>query len=189
MTRVDKVFMLDASTRLNFDEMLTIYKSGTKILTFFPKKKKKKPKMKGKKLTFPQPLRSFSFLSTKTSSRKPKLLGYTRIPVWEGHRQNIIGILYTKDLILVDPDDEVEVRAIVALQGCGGGGNAGGIGSDGVQYILDVTPLNEVFKLFKTCGTHLMARSIFFFLRVRTMSARRQREKKKLTFLSLFLSL
>ena len=28
MTRVDKVFMLDASTRLNFDEMLTIYKSG-----------------------------------------------------------------------------------------------------------------------------------------------------------------
>lgn len=28
MTRVDKVFTLDASTRLNFDEMLTIYKSG-----------------------------------------------------------------------------------------------------------------------------------------------------------------
>lgn len=116
MTRVDKVFTLDASTRLNFDEMLTIYKSG-----------------------------------------------YTRIPVYEGHRQNIIGILYTKDLILVDPDDEVEVRAIIALQGCAGG-NPGGIGSDGVQYILDVTPLNEVFKLFKTCGTHLMVRRrVFFF--------------------------
>ena len=35
MTRVDKVFMLDASTRLNFDEMLTIYKSGEKIFFFF----------------------------------------------------------------------------------------------------------------------------------------------------------
>ena len=82
--------------------------------------------------------------------------GYTRSPVWEGHRQNIIGILYTKDLILVDPDDEVEVRAIIALQNCAGGNLVGG--SDGVQYILDVTPLNEVFKLFKTCGTHLMVR-------------------------------
>ena len=35
MTRVDKVFMLDASTRLNFDEMLTIYKSGRFFFFFF----------------------------------------------------------------------------------------------------------------------------------------------------------
>ena len=98
MTRMDRVFALDAATRLTFDNMLSIYRSG-----------------------------------------------YTRIPVYDGHPQNIIGILYTKDLILIDPDDEVEVRAIVALQG-----------TDAVQFILDVTPLNEVFKLFKTCGTHLM---------------------------------
>lgn len=31
--------------------------------------------------------------------------GYTRIPVYEKHPQDIIGILYTKDLILVDPGD------------------------------------------------------------------------------------
>lgn len=98
MTRMDKVFALDAATRLNFDNMLAVYRSG-----------------------------------------------YTRIPVYDTHPQNIIGILYTKDLILIDPDDEVEVRAIVALQG-----------DAPVQFILDVTPLNEVFKLFKTCGTHLM---------------------------------
>ena len=98
MTRMDRVFALDSATRLTFDNMLSIYRSG-----------------------------------------------YTRIPVYDGHAQNIIGILYTKDLILIDPDDEVEVRAIVALQG-----------TDAVQFILDVTPLNEVFKLFKTCGTHLM---------------------------------
>ena len=29
--------------------------------------------------------------------------GYTRIPVYDTHPQAIIGILYTKDLILVDP--------------------------------------------------------------------------------------
>ena len=29
--------------------------------------------------------------------------GYTRIPVYEKDPQGIIGILYTKDLILVDP--------------------------------------------------------------------------------------
>ena len=43
MTRVDKVFMLDASTRLNFDEMLTIYKSGRFFFFFFFLKRKKKP--------------------------------------------------------------------------------------------------------------------------------------------------
>ena len=54
--------------------------------------------------------------------------GYTRIPVHEdGDRQAIIGILYAKDLILVDPDDEIEVRAIIALRAgvdmvAGGGG-------------------------------------------------------------------
>ena len=41
MTRVDKVFMLDASTRLNFDEMLTIYKSGRFFFFFFLRREKK----------------------------------------------------------------------------------------------------------------------------------------------------
>lgn len=63
MTPLDRVYMIEASTRLGFDNMLDIYKSG-----------------------------------------------YTRIPVYEGSRQKIIGILYVKDLILVDPDDEIEVR-------------------------------------------------------------------------------
>jgi CBS domain containing-hemolysin-like protein len=48
--------MVEAHVRLNFDNMLEIYKSG-----------------------------------------------YTRIPVYDTQPQAIIGILYTKDLILVDP--------------------------------------------------------------------------------------
>ena len=56
MTPMDKVYMVEASVRLNFEHMMDIYKSG-----------------------------------------------YTRIPVYERDPQTIIGILYTKDLILVDP--------------------------------------------------------------------------------------
>ncbi|KAK9909389.1 hypothetical protein WJX75_001507 [Coccomyxa subellipsoidea] len=98
MTPMNKVYMIEAGVRLNFEHMLEIYRSG-----------------------------------------------YTRIPVYDKDPQNIIGILYTKDLILVDPDDELEIRTLVTFQG-----------KHTVQYILDITPLNEVFKLFKTNRTHMM---------------------------------
>ena len=39
-----------------------------------------------------------------------------RIPVYESARQNILGILYVKDLILVDPDDETELSAVLAFR-------------------------------------------------------------------------
>ena len=42
--------------------------------------------------------------------------GYTRIPVFEGSRNNIMGILYVKDLILVDPDDDIEVQTVVTFR-------------------------------------------------------------------------
>ena len=42
-----------------------------------------------------------------------------RIPVYESARQNIVGILYVKDLVLVDPDDETELAAVLSFRwGC-----------------------------------------------------------------------
>ena len=41
--------------------------------------------------------------------------GFTRIPVYEGERQHIVGILFTKDLIMIDPDDELLLKAVLAL--------------------------------------------------------------------------
>ncbi len=70
MTRVERVFMLEASLALDYEIMLQIYKSG-----------------------------------------------YTRIPVYEGDRNNIVGLLYTKDLILIDPADKIILRNLVALRG------------------------------------------------------------------------
>jgi len=39
--------------------------------------------------------------------------GYTRIPVFHNRRDTIVGIVYTKDLILVDPNDEIPVASIL----------------------------------------------------------------------------
>lgn len=43
--------------------------------------------------------------------------GFTRIPVYETTPSNVIGILYAKDLILVDPQDQVEIRTILSFHG------------------------------------------------------------------------
>eukprot|EP00873_Tetraselmis_striata_P042726 jgi/Tetstr1/462990/TSEL_007930.t2 len=98
MTPIRRVYMLEASTRLDYESMLQIYKSG-----------------------------------------------YTRIPVYEGHRNKIVGLLYTKDLILIDPADSIELRTLVGLRG-----------NRSVKYVLDSTPLDECFKTFKTSYNHML---------------------------------
>merc|ERR1711933_526004 len=41
--------------------------------------------------------------------------GYSRIPVYEVSMNNIVGLLFTKDLIFIDPEDETPVRSFVEL--------------------------------------------------------------------------
>lgn len=43
--------------------------------------------------------------------------GYSRIPVFEISRNNIIGLLFVKDLIFMDPDDCVPVRSFIQIFG------------------------------------------------------------------------
>lgn len=38
------------------------------------------------------------------------------MPVYEGQRENIVGLIFVKDLILVDADDEMEVATIMAFR-------------------------------------------------------------------------
>ena len=46
--------------------------------------------------------------------------GYSRIPVFEGGDvQNVIGLLFTKDLIFIDPEDETPVRNFCQIFGRG----------------------------------------------------------------------
>lgn len=41
--------------------------------------------------------------------------GYTRIPVYEGNRCNIVALLNVKDLAFVDPDDSTPLKTITAF--------------------------------------------------------------------------
>ena len=39
--------------------------------------------------------------------------GFSRIPVFEGDQQNVVGLLYVRDLAFVDPDDEIPLTNIL----------------------------------------------------------------------------
>ncbi|WPT17810.1 Metal transporter CNNM2 [Picochlorum sp. SENEW3] len=70
--------------------------------------------------------------------------GYTRIPVFSGNRGNIVGVLYAKDLILVDPEDEIELMTILSFRGRHGG------------HVFADIKLDKALARFLASGTHLM---------------------------------
>ena len=39
--------------------------------------------------------------------------GYSRIPVYDSERKNIIGLLHSKDLTFIDPDDKKPLKTII----------------------------------------------------------------------------
>ncbi|CAG2174196.1 unnamed protein product [Oppiella nova] len=39
--------------------------------------------------------------------------GYSRIPVFEGDRNNVVGILHAKDLAFTDPDNNMPIKALI----------------------------------------------------------------------------
>eukprot|EP00339_Tiarina_fusa_P013314 CAMPEP_0117028916 /NCGR_PEP_ID=MMETSP0472-20121206/20986_1 /TAXON_ID=693140 ORGANISM="Tiarina fusus, Strain LIS" /NCGR_SAMPLE_ID=MMETSP0472 /ASSEMBLY_ACC=CAM_ASM_000603 /LENGTH=724 /DNA_ID=CAMNT_0004736543 /DNA_START=141 /DNA_END=2315 /DNA_ORIENTATION=+ len=43
--------------------------------------------------------------------------GFSRIPVYEIARNNIIGLLFVKDLIFIDPEDDVPIRSFIQIFG------------------------------------------------------------------------
>jgi len=45
--------------------------------------------------------------------------GYSRIPVYEISKNNIIGLLFVKDLIFIDPEDEVPISSFIQIFGRG----------------------------------------------------------------------
>jgi len=69
--------------------------------------------------------------------------GYSRIPVYEISRNNIIGLLFVKDLIFLDPEDCVPVRSFIQIFG------------RSVHLVWPDELLGDVLKVLKKGKSHL----------------------------------
>ena len=69
--------------------------------------------------------------------------GYSRIPVYQGTRENVVGLLHVKDFTLLDPDDNMPVKAILEFY-------------NHPTYPCDAeTTIDEIFEKFRQGETHL----------------------------------
>jgi metal transporter CNNM len=69
--------------------------------------------------------------------------GYSRIPVYEKDRHDVVGILLVKDLIFVDPDDATPVRHFIQIFG------------RNFHLLWPDDKLGDVLRLFKTGKSHM----------------------------------
>uniref|UniRef100_A0A3B5LZA9 Metal transporter n=1 Tax=Xiphophorus couchianus TaxID=32473 RepID=A0A3B5LZA9_9TELE len=63
--------------------------------------------------------------------------GYTRIPVFEGERSNIVDLLFVKDLAFVDPDDCTPLKTITKFY------------SHSLHFVFNDTKLDAMLEEFK----------------------------------------
>jgi len=64
--------------------------------------------------------------------------GYSRIPVYDGDRVNIVHILFAKDLLFIDPDDEKPIEEVCKFY------------KNEVNFVYQDTILTDMFDEFKS---------------------------------------
>ncbi|XP_035021388.1 metal transporter CNNM4 isoform X2 [Hippoglossus stenolepis] len=69
--------------------------------------------------------------------------GYTRIPVYEDERSNIVDVLFVKDLAFVDPDDCTTLKTITKFY------------NHPVHFVFHDTKLDSMLEEFKKGKSHL----------------------------------
>ncbi|XP_025020982.1 metal transporter CNNM4-like [Python bivittatus] len=69
--------------------------------------------------------------------------GYTRIPIYEKEKTNIVDMLYVKDLAFVDPDDCTPLKTITKFY------------NHPIHYVSYSTKLDAVLEEFKNGKSHL----------------------------------
>ncbi|XP_067288850.1 metal transporter CNNM4 isoform X2 [Pseudorasbora parva] len=69
--------------------------------------------------------------------------GYTRIPVYDSERSNIVDILYVKDLAFVDPDDCTTLKTVTKFY------------NHPVHFVFHDTKLDAMLEEFKKGKSHL----------------------------------
>ncbi|XP_045469016.1 unextended protein [Harmonia axyridis] len=63
--------------------------------------------------------------------------GFSRVPVFEGNRQNIVTMLYIKDLAFVDPDDNTPLKTLCQFY------------QNPCNFVFEDVTLDVMFKIFK----------------------------------------
>lgn len=63
--------------------------------------------------------------------------GFTRIPVYEGERTNIVALLFVKDLAFVDPDDCMPLKSVSKFY------------NHPLHYVFNDTTLDKLLEQFK----------------------------------------
>lgn len=63
--------------------------------------------------------------------------GFSRIPVYEGDRQNVLTLLFIKDLAFVDPDDNTPLRTLCEFY------------QNSCHFVFEDVTLDVMFKRFK----------------------------------------
>ncbi|CAD5234565.1 unnamed protein product [Bursaphelenchus xylophilus] len=83
-----------------------------------------------------------TILNTKTVAEILRM-GYTRIPVYNGDRNNVVSLLFVKDLALLDPDDNFTVKTVC------------GYHEHVLRFVMEDTPLRVMLEEFKKGDYHL----------------------------------
>ncbi|GMR31597.1 hypothetical protein PMAYCL1PPCAC_01792, partial [Pristionchus mayeri] len=81
-------------------------------------------------------------LNTKTVAEILRM-GYTRIPVFSGDRNNVVSLLFVKDLALLDPDDNFTIQTVCNYH------------QHALRFVLHDTPLRVMLEEFKKGDYHL----------------------------------
>ncbi|XP_054613317.1 metal transporter CNNM3 [Dunckerocampus dactyliophorus] len=69
--------------------------------------------------------------------------GYTRVPIYDEERSNIVEILYVKDLALVDPDDSTPMTTITKFY------------NHPLHFVFNDTKLDAMLEEFKKGNSHM----------------------------------
>eukprot|EP01094_Clydonella_sp_ATCC50884_P029205 TRINITY_DN9064_c0_g2_i2.p1 TRINITY_DN9064_c0_g2~~TRINITY_DN9064_c0_g2_i2.p1 ORF type:complete len:514 (+),score=231.20 TRINITY_DN9064_c0_g2_i2:349-1890(+) len=69
--------------------------------------------------------------------------GYSRVPVYKGDKENVVGLLFVKDLALLNPEENIPLGRILEVYG------------RNFPRVFSDTPLNEMLKEFKAGQSHI----------------------------------